>query len=45
MKREYIKPTMQAVELKQRTMILSASTDEYGMNRNLNRTEVVEEAW
>ena len=44
-KQEYMKPTMQIVELRQRTMILSASTDEYGMNRNLNRTEEVDEAW
>ena len=48
-KKEYMKPTMQTVELKHRTMILAGSVDEYGMNRNLQGTsdpdEEVDEGW
>ena len=43
-KKEYMKPTMQTVELKQRTMILAGSVDAYGMNRQLQNDEV-EEGW
>ena len=43
-KKEYMKPTMQTVELKQCTMILAGSMDEYGMNKSLQDDEV-EEAW
>ena len=44
MKKEYMKPTTRTVELKQRTMILTESSDAYGMERNL-QNETVEEAW
>ena len=46
-KKEYMKPTMKTVELKQRTMILAGSVDTYGMNRNLqsNSEDEVDSAW
>ena len=44
MKKTYTKPAMHVVELKQRTMILAGSLDEYGMNKSL-RSEEAEEAW
>ena len=46
-KKEYMKPTMQTVELKHRTMILAGSVAAYGMNRNLpsNSEDEVDEAW
>ena len=46
-KKEYMKPTMQTVELKHRTMILAGSVDTYGMNRNLqsNSEDEVDSAW
>ena len=46
-KKEYMKPTMKTVELKQRTMILAGSVDAYGMNRNLqsDSEDEVEVAW
>lgn len=46
-KKEYMKPTMKTVELKQRTMILAGSVDAYGMNRNLQSDpeDEVDEAW
>ena len=46
-KKAYMKPTMQVVELKQRTMILAGSVDTYGMNRNLqsNSEDEVDSAW
>lgn len=37
-KKAYMKPTMQVVELKQRTMILAESNEE--MNQNLQEEEV-----
>lgn len=37
-KKAYMKPTMQVVELKQRTMILAGSNEE--MNQNLQEEEV-----
>ena len=43
-KKEYMKPTMLTVELRQRTMILAGSVDAYGMNRNLQEDEV-DSAW
>ena len=43
-KKEYMKPTMRTVELKQRTMILAGSLDKYGMSKSL-QSEEVEEAW
>ena len=39
-KKEYMKPTMQAVKLKHRTKILAGSADAYGMNRQLQDEEV-----
>ena len=45
MKKIYVKPMMQTVELNQRTMILSTSTDAYGMNKSLVASDEVEEAW
>jgi len=44
-KKEYMKPTMQTVELKHRTMILAGSPDAYGMNTNLVTDEEAEDAW
>lgn len=43
MKKQYMKPSMQIVELKQRTMILTMS-EQYGVKRNL-QSEEVNEAW
>ena len=44
-KKEYMKPTMKTVELKQRTMILAGSVDAYGMNKTLIEDEEVDEGW
>lgn len=44
-KKEYMKPTMRTVELKQRTMILAGSVDAYGMNKSVQDDEEVESAW
>ena len=44
-KKEYMKPTMQTVELKHRTMILAGSVDAYGMNKTLIEDEEVVEGW
>ena len=44
-KKAYMKPTMQTVELKHRTMILAGSVDTYGMNKTLIEDETVDEAW
>ena len=41
-KKEYMKPTMNTVELKQRTMILAGSS--YGMKTELSEEEA-DEAW
>ena len=43
-KKEYMKPMMKTVELKQRTMILAGSVDAYGMKKSLQDDEV-DEAW
>lgn len=43
-KKEYMKPTMKTVELKQRTMILAGSVDAYGMKMSVQDDEV-DEAW
>lgn len=43
-KKEYMKPTMKTVELKQRTMILAGSVDAYGMKNSVQDDEV-DEAW
>jgi len=39
-KKEYMKPTMEVVELKQHTKILAGSVDAYGMNKSLQDGEV-----
>ena len=44
-KKEYMKPTMQTVELKQRTMILAGSMDEYGMSKSIIEDEEMDEGW
>ncbi len=44
-KKEYMKPTMQTVALKQRTAILTVSLDEYGMDKSLIEDEEVIEGW
>ena len=44
-KKEYMKPTMKTVELKQRTMILAGSADAYGMNKRLVTDDEVDEGW
>ncbi|MBQ8656023.1 MAG: hypothetical protein IJ527_03065 [Prevotella sp.] len=44
-KKEYMKPTMQTVELKLRTMILTGSMDEYGMNKSVIEDEEMDEGW
>ncbi len=41
-KKAYMKPTMQTVELKHKTMILAGSPDAYGMNQSLLDEEVTE---
>ena len=45
MKREYTKPMVQTVVLKQRTMLLTVSTDENGMNKHLFNDEEVDGGW
>ena len=42
-KKDYMKPTMQIVELKHRAKILTESN--YGMGKNLNSDEEVDDAW
>lgn len=46
-KKKYIKPTTQIVEIQQRTTILIGSPDEYGMNNELITDDIyiVEEGW
>ena len=44
MKKEYMKPAMQVVELKHKYHILAGSLDDNGMNRSLQGEEV-DEAW
>ena len=46
-KKEYMKPTLKVVELRQKHQILVGSVDQYGMNRRLQDEEVdeVEDAW
>ena len=41
-KKDYMKPTMQIVQLKRRMMVLQASN--YGMDRNLHE-DPVDEGW
>ena len=43
-KKEYMKPTMEVVELERRQMILAGSVNPYGMNKSLIEDEVVEKA-
>ena len=46
-KKAYMKPTMQTVELKHRTMILAGSSDQYGMNTKVQSKseDEVDSAW
>ena len=48
-KKEYMKPTLKVVELRQKHQILVGSVDQYGMNRRLQGTsdpdDEVEYAW
>ena len=44
MKKDYIKPVMQVVELQQKHQLLTVSTDEFGMKNTLT-TEEVDEGW
>ena len=39
-KKEYMKPTMQVVELQHKCQILAGSADAYGMNTGLQDEEV-----
>lgn len=43
-KKEYMKPTMQTVELRHKCQILAGSLDEYGMNNSVQSDEV-NEGW
>ena len=42
--KQYVKPTMLTVELKQKYHLLAGSVDPNGMNRNLQNEEV-DNAW
>ena len=44
-KKEYMKPAIQIVELKHRTTILAGSPDIYGMDKELVTDEDVLEGW
>ncbi|KWW32944.1 MAG: hypothetical protein F083_2566 [bacterium F083] len=44
-KKKFEKPTMQVIELQQRTQILAGSVDAYGMNNTLIEEEEVIEGW
>ena len=44
-KKVYIKPVMRTVELKHRTMILTGSVENYGMNKRLQTTEQVDDGF
>jgi hypothetical protein len=44
-KKDYIKPSMEVVALKQKCQILAGSTDAYGMKNKLVNDEEVEEGW
>lgn len=44
-KKEYMKPTVKSVELKQRRKILAGSADAYGMNKKVIEDEEVDNAW
>jgi hypothetical protein len=43
-KKEYMKPTLKEVELRQKHQILVGSVDQYNMNRSL-QDEEVDEGW
>ena len=43
-KKEYMKPTLKVVELRQMHQILVGSVDQYGMNKSL-QDEEVDEGW
>ena len=44
-KKKYMKPAMQTVELRHRTMILTGSSDAYGMNKRLVTDDEVDDGW
>ncbi len=44
-KKDYMKPEMQTVELKHKCQILAGSADAYGMNKTLIEDEEVIEGW
>ena len=44
-KKEYMKPTMQVVELQHKCQILAGTVNSYGMNNKLQTEEEVEEGW
>ena len=44
-KKVYITPVMRTVELKHRTMILTGSVENYGMNKRLQTTEQVDDGF
>lgn len=44
-KKQYMKPTMQTVELKHKCHILAGSVDPNGMNTTLQQDEEVTSAW
>lgn len=43
-KKDYMKPAMQVVELRQKHQLLTGSPDVYGMNNKLQEEEV-DEGW
>lgn len=43
-KKEYMKPTMQVVEMQHKCQIMAESVNSYGMNESL-QSEEVEEGW
>ena len=43
-KKDYMKPAMQVVELRQKRQLLTGSPDVYGMNNRL-QDEEVDEGW
>ena len=44
-KKEYMKPTMEVVEIDIHAQILAGSVDVYGMNEELIEDEEVDEGW
>ena len=44
-KKEYMKPTMEVVELQHECQILAGSPNTYGVEKELQETEEVTEGW